>query len=208
MSQCTAKSKQSGERCKRHTAPDRTVCYYHGGKIPRGIALPQTKDGRYSKDLPANLLATYQQTKNDPDILALIDEIAGVDAFSTDLIKQLHTGVSWEAAYDTWMDFKSANLRKDAEGARRALDAHEKIILDGHANDETRDKVYASFDMRRKLVESERKRRIEMHTMVTVDQVALLVRSLTGVIREHVTDPTALRAISDALSAIAVGRTD
>lgn len=208
MSQCTAKSKQTGDRCKRNTAQGRTVCYYHGGKIPRGIALPQTKDGRYSKSLPANLLATYQQTKNDPNLLALIDEIAGVDAFSVDLLKQLHTGVSWDAAYDALMAFKDANLRKDGKAAMAAMMTLDTVITNGHANDETRDKIVVLWDSRRKLVESERKRRIEMHQMVTADQVALLVRSLTGVIRDNVHDPDALRAISDALSRIAVAPTD
>lgn len=32
--QCTAKSKQSGERCKRRPIPDGTVCVMHGGKSP------------------------------------------------------------------------------------------------------------------------------------------------------------------------------
>ena len=32
MAQCTAMSKQSGERCKRHAVPGKKVCCIHGGK--------------------------------------------------------------------------------------------------------------------------------------------------------------------------------
>jgi len=33
--QCTAHSKQSGERCKRFAIPGGRVCHYHGGAIPQ-----------------------------------------------------------------------------------------------------------------------------------------------------------------------------
>lgn len=208
MNQCTAKSKRTGERCLRPPIKGRTTCYHHGGMSPRGIASATLKDGRYSKHLPTNLLATYQATKNDPNLLALIDEIAGVDAFSVDLLNQLHSGVSWDAAYDALMAFKDANLRKDSKAAMAAMTTLDTVITNGHDNDDTRDKIVDLWDSRRRLVESERKRRIEMHTMVTADQVALMVRSLTSIVRDHVSDPDALRAIADALGAIAVAQPD
>lgn len=37
MAKCTAKSKQSGERCRRDAAPGATVCSMHGGKAPQVI---------------------------------------------------------------------------------------------------------------------------------------------------------------------------
>ena len=30
---CTARSKQSGERCRRPVTPGKQVCYYHGGNV-------------------------------------------------------------------------------------------------------------------------------------------------------------------------------
>ena len=43
----------------------------HGGTTPRGLALPQTRTGRFSKDLPTRLLANYQAAPADPEMLAL-----------------------------------------------------------------------------------------------------------------------------------------
>jgi hypothetical protein len=40
---CTAKSKQSGERCKRAAIPGGKVCSIHGGKIPRVQAAAQRR---------------------------------------------------------------------------------------------------------------------------------------------------------------------
>src|SRR5689334_14096652 len=34
MPRCTAKSKQTGQQCKRFAAKGRTVCHYHGGRSP------------------------------------------------------------------------------------------------------------------------------------------------------------------------------
>jgi len=206
MSQCTAKSKQTGQRCKRHTAPDRTVCYFHGGKIPRGLALPQTKDGRYSKSFTGRLLATYEVAKNDPEILSLIEEIAGVDSLSSELIAQLRDGVSLRAAYDAFMSFKAANIRKDGPGSIRALAELERVLTDAVANEDTEARIFSAWELRRKLTESERKRRVEMHDMVSSDQAALMVRSLVSAVRDHVHDAAALSAIADALDRLAVAR--
>jgi hypothetical protein len=81
--QCKAQSKLSGERCKRWVTPGRDVCRFHGGKVPRGPALPQFRHGRYSRFLPSRLAATYQTAAKDPELLSLRHEFALVDARST-----------------------------------------------------------------------------------------------------------------------------
>ena len=42
MPQCTAKSKQSGQQCRRNAVPGKDKCHIHGGKTP-------SKHGGYSK---------------------------------------------------------------------------------------------------------------------------------------------------------------
>lgn len=51
--QCTAKSKQTGEQCRRFATPGRTVCYYHGGRSLVGVASATYKHGKYSRYYPA-----------------------------------------------------------------------------------------------------------------------------------------------------------
>src|SRR4051812_23014030 len=49
---CGAKTR-SGEHCKRHSAPGKSRCHYHGGApdtgAPTGKANGNWKDGRYSR---------------------------------------------------------------------------------------------------------------------------------------------------------------
>jgi hypothetical protein len=206
MSQCTAKSKRTQQPCQRPAMVGRTVCYHHGGMIPRGIALPQTTTGRYSKHIPTRLLATYEQAKSDPELLALRDEVALIDSRLTDLIKRVETGESghvWRQVREAFRAFKDATAKQDTNEARSWLVQLESLITRGVADEMAWLDVRVTLEQRRKLVESERKRLVEMQQMVSADEAALLVRTLTEAVREHVRDPDALRAIVAAFGRVA-----
>jgi hypothetical protein len=73
MPQCTAKSKQSGERCRRNASIGYSVCAIHGGKTPRGEKASRFVDGRHSLYyLPTKLqkIASEIPAEFDKDILA------------------------------------------------------------------------------------------------------------------------------------------
>lgn len=70
---CTAKSKQTGNRCTKPVVPGRPVCRYHGGLGGRPI-----KHGRYSKAL-GTLRTAYEEARNDPTLLELRDTLAVLD---------------------------------------------------------------------------------------------------------------------------------
>ena len=86
MAQCTAKSKQSQQRCKRHATPGMAVCRLHGGKTPVGLAAPGFKTGRYSQYLPTALVDRYVTARTDPELLSLRDEIGLVDTRITEVL--------------------------------------------------------------------------------------------------------------------------
>jgi hypothetical protein len=67
MTQCTAHSKRTGERCKAQAITGRHLCRHHGGKSLEGIANPNYKDGRYSRVMPKRLMDTYKRAANDGD---------------------------------------------------------------------------------------------------------------------------------------------
>ena len=81
MVQCRAKSKQSGERCKRHAtvSTGRGLCHIHGGAPKTGVNPDkpvQITHGRYSKSVPADIAERYEYFKTDPDILSLKPDVA------------------------------------------------------------------------------------------------------------------------------------
>lgn len=57
--QCSARSKQSGQRCKRFVAPGATVCAMHGGKAPKVKAAAARRvavaEAQRRLDIPANV---------------------------------------------------------------------------------------------------------------------------------------------------------
>ncbi|MCB9150722.1 MAG: hypothetical protein H6641_18365 [Caldilineaceae bacterium] len=86
---CTARSKRSGERCKKAAMRGRNVCMFHGGKTPRGVASGSFKTGRYSQHLPTRLAARYCEAQNDQKLLDLHEEIALIDARIADMLDGL-----------------------------------------------------------------------------------------------------------------------
>ena len=212
MNQCTANSKRTGERCKRPPIIGKTVCYHHGGMSPRGIASATlTRDGRYSKHLPTRMLATYEAAKLDPNLLALQDEVALIDARLLELMQRVDTGESgatWKQLRSEFQKFQklmSAGKTADAKGVLFTITG---LITKGVNDEAAWSEIRSLVNQRVRLVESERKRLVEMQQMVNSDQAMLMVRSLVAAVREHVRDPAILRAIADDLGRLALARTD
>ena len=178
---------------------DRTVCYMHGGKTPRGKALPQTRSGRYSKDLPTRLQARYLESQRDPDLLNLHAEISLTDAFVLDALKGLDTGESgrlWRELKEAWSTYEEAKRDGDPVAQAIALSDVAQLINRGVAAQAARSEAMDLIERRRKLVDSEGRRRVQMQDMITSEQAMLLVAGLLDAINRHVHDRDALAAIA------------
>ena len=205
MSQCTATSKRTGERCRDHAMKGREVCYHHGGPTPRGFALPQTKTGRHSKDLPTRLSGRYIESLNDADLLNLTDEIALTDAFIEDARRGLDHGESGRLFADlkaSWDTLTTAQRAKDAAAVSQAIGEIGQLIRYGVSAYAARNEAADLVERRRKLVESESKRRVQMQDMITSERAMLLVSALMDAVVRHVNDPRVLAAIGAEFGAI------
>jgi hypothetical protein len=202
---CKAKAKSTGEQCKKTAVPGMEVCRYHGGLTPRGIASPHFKHGRYSKYLPARLSQRYLEAAGDPELLALRDDIALVDARTSELLATLDSGESGRL----WRDLLA--LRREFVEATRAGDeARGRIILAdlmnaiqrGAADFERWGEVVDLLERRRRLVDSEQKRLVAMQQMVTAEQAMGLVAALAASVRGHVLERCEPELARDLLSAV------
>ena len=197
--QCQAKNKATKEQCRRRAITGKTVCYVHGGASRGSVASATYKHGRYSKYLPARLSGRYQEAQADTELLALREEISLIDSRLSDLLQRVDTneaGHWWKELNRVYDDFRVATAKADTEAARHCLNEWGRIVQLGSSDYAAWDEVYNTIEQRRKLVESERKRLVEMSQVLTVERVMLLISALTDVIKSHVTDHGILSAIS------------
>ena len=74
------------------------------------------------------------------------------------------------------------------------------LTKDLHSNDEKSwNKLIGLFEIRRRLVESERKRYVELQQMITAERAAMLITVIINTIKKHVRDRDTFRAIYDDL---------
>jgi hypothetical protein len=206
MARCAHKSKRSGAQCKNEAGPGREDCHIHGGKTPRGLALPQTTHGRYSKHLPTRMAARYQEAQADPELLVLRDEIALLDSRLSDVLSRVDSGESgatWAEVGKTWEAFLAQRASGDVPKMREALEAHAAAIKQGRADYAAWAEIGQLLDRRARFVESERRRYVEMQQMVSVEQAMLFLGAVTDAIRRHVSDRDTLAALGRELELLA-----
>lgn len=200
---CEAKSKQSGQQCKKDAIPGRAVCHIHGGKSLLGIASPSYKTGRYSKFLPARLAARYEEMRGDAELLEMREEIGLVDTRLADLLSRVDTGESgalWQGLMKARIDLLAAKRGNDIIGQSLALNKMLDLISQGHADYRAWAEIGGALEQRRKLVESERKRMIETQQMISSERAMALLGAVVNIIKEHVDDRAVLAAISSGIN--------
>ena len=68
--QCAAKSKQSGQRCKRYASPGKRVCHFHGGRST-GPRKPAIKHGETTLEAIKMKIAGKVKSTADKELFTL-----------------------------------------------------------------------------------------------------------------------------------------
>jgi hypothetical protein len=153
---------------------------------------------RYSQVLPDRMAARFVQSTNDPDVLSLQAEIGLVDARIEDLLARVDSGESgatWTRALNQYVELSASIKEGNAAGMIAWLDKLKETIDAGLSDYHNWAEIAGTIEERRKLVESERKRLIDIQGMITIVEAMALMRVLTDSIQRNVSDPTALRLI-------------
>jgi hypothetical protein len=202
---CKARSKRSGEQCKKDAMLGREVCHIHGGKSPTGIASPNLTHGKHSRDLPTRLHQRYHEFLGDRRYTELRDEVALIDALLAQTLRALDTGdSSWfrKALMRTWKGLEKARRDGDSEEAAKLLNDLGELIETHHGPQAAEDDAVKLIMQRKRLVESERKRRLEEQHMVAVEEVLLFADAMAEAVRRNVADPHTSAAIASELRAL------
>lgn len=181
-------------------------CHKHGGATPRGLESPHTKHGRYSRDIPTRLAARYEEAQRDPMLLTLDQEIALIDARLTDVLGRVDTGESgalWKQAKAAYKVFAKAYRGNDEKKIAAAAWDLELAIEAGVSDYDAWGDVRSLINQRARLVESERKRLVEMEQTMTAQQAMVFLTAVMNAVMKHVPDVDKRAAIAAELTTIA-----
>lgn len=212
MAQCKAKSKRTGERCRRAAVAGKEVCYIHGGATPSGPDSPHWKHGRYARGyadiVPKRLVERYEAALNDRQALSMRAELALIDARLADMLARVDSGESgslWKSLRETWRTLERAQRQQDAEKVAESLVRVGELIRRGYTDSVAWREVGDLIERRRRLAESERKRELEAKEIMRIDEGLALVSLLMDAVKRHVSDPRTLAAIAAELSRVPAG---
>jgi len=121
---CTAKSKQSGERCKRYATPGATVCFIHGGGNPRVSARAAE---RLAEQRARRTLSDLEQTESVVDPFAALEALAGQAVGLVDVLRGM-VGELQEIRYRGGPGTGTEQLRAEMSAYLNALGRAESIL--------------------------------------------------------------------------------
>jgi len=190
--------KRNGGRCQDYMVMSNGRCRRHRGGAPRGLANPNTIHGRYSADLPSQVLLRYQAALADPELLSVRDDIALLQAAITDTLAEIADA---EASPDlnTIVDTVSriSNEWRGWEWTRmqRELDGLQDAITRRRSQKQAMRDVRELVREKAALVQQENRLLVERQQMITVEQYMVGMKALGAAVSRLIDDPIKLRLI-------------
>lgn len=191
--------------CTKQPVEGTARCRMHGGESPRGLASPHYKHGqrsKYAKVLGGQLLEHYEQALSNKDLLSLSNELALLDARIMEVLGTVDAGANarlWVQLQTATENFEAAREASDAQRVAYYMNSMIRLINRGVSESSKWMEVVGLIEQRRKLAESERRLRETMQNFATAEQMMLMVQQISVLVKDNVTDPDALRAISEGL---------
>ena len=230
--QCNAMLRSTGQQCRRWAMIGRRFCHLHGGKHAVGPMHHNWKGGRYSKYLPTGLVSRYQEALTDGDLLSSAHEVAALDARVSQLMERFGTTESaqrWKEAAGALRQVSKAHqahvealyelLQKQGDGQQSIAEQIDQslqavseqierlglLIQEGVQDEANWAQILDHWQVRLKLVDSERRRLLDLQQYVTVGKVLELVAFVGESLKRHVEDRSALLRVQADLSRLLSG---
>lgn len=182
-------------------------CRMHGGNSPKGAMSPHFRHGLYSKYLPKTLGQRLDELAANPMTHDLREQTAILDAVMISNLQEWAAGgggVVWEDLNKKRTEYMRATARKDTRLMVQIVNEVMEIIVAGHSKLIASRELRETVEDRRKITESERRRRIEEKSMIPVEQVVTVLVAIGDSIRRHIRDEDARNAVVSDVS-IAMG---
>jgi hypothetical protein len=178
-------------------------CNLHGGKSRKGGFSGTYQQGSRSKYLPKRLLERFEEAAKDQDLINMTQDLALIEARLADLLGRVDSGEAgqvWLNLRLAWQALRQAQSQEDQAGAAEALTEIGRMINRGAADALAWREVGDLIERRRRVVETEQKRRIAAGRLVAVEEAMAIVIAIQESVRTHVQDRATLQAISEEVS--------
>jgi hypothetical protein len=189
---CGAATSSSGYTFPCSVPPmDNGRCRKHGGATPKGAASPNYRGKGFSKYLPKNIAGNYETFLADPNLISLRDEIAVSKARSVDLLGQLNereTLNDFEELSNIWLRFRAAMNRADRAAANAAMQEMDEALEGGAENFRLWNEITKSFELTRRLQQTEAKMMNDMRLTITVESGIAFAMAIVDIVRKHLTE--------------------
>jgi len=184
---CNAWSYNQERQCM-GIAMENGKCRVHGGSQNKGIEHHNYKHGRTSRYTP-KIPSRYPEYLDDPNYLALVDEIALVTSRIDELYNQIDIGESarlWREAQKEFSKLRKAIAESDAEKLTDAINALDVLLLSGNAAWAKWGEIDRMVETRRKLTDTERKRVEAAQQSLRADKAIQIYQSMVLANREAI----------------------
>jgi len=178
-------------------------CRMHGGKSLAGIASPAWKHGKYSDYMPQRLQERFARGLHDPDLLSLDNEIALLDAHVTEKLEKLRDDVGdgsklWPFLQSAYDDLRAAAASGNTKEVTQSLLVMGQLIQRGFEEHLLWSDILVLWEERRKLVETEQKRRIALQLVLNVDEAMAFQYEIGNLLQKYLGSDRKL--LQDAIS--------
>lgn len=195
---CTATNKTDGLRCPMRRMKGFTTCRMHGDSQNTGIAHPNVKEGNtlrkgiFGDCMPDGLREFYERAIEDPQIYDLTHNIAALAGRERELFGGMSTGearASWAKAAELVDELIAATRIKDDEQRQakvsEILPQLRSVTRTGRNDTEIWAELMEVGDKKRRLIDTERKRRLDLKLVVSSEQMRGLLRAFYNIVNNE-----------------------
>lgn len=181
---CGAK-KSSGGLCKGKPM-ENGRCLVHGGKVPKGVQHHATQTGKYSKYIPENLQNRHEEFLKSKDIMTLSDEIAVIESRIAQLLERANDSQAGLYIDELVRRFNRLDTVRGTDGEQAAWINLEQLVQKAENDMYLWDEMAKQMDLKRKMVDTERRKMSDLNQYITVDRAMLMFQGLSNIVNRHI----------------------
>jgi hypothetical protein len=158
--------------------------------------------------MPQGLGRRFSAAMSDPELLRLEKDVGLIEARLLELIERVDksgAGQLWANVQKAFAEFQEALRGGDKVAVSVTLNELGDRIKRGAADWQTWGEIMQVIEQRRRLIDSIRKHEVQSAEIVTLTEAQVLFSGMAHLVREHVKDKQALRAIAEGFAKLTQG---